>query len=191
MARAFVVVQHLLVFERDDDVLVRADVGDTRREHVRPLLFDERRLASVRLGVVVRAARFGALLDLTFDHAVADVHRHVIDGGLVGQWENVHALAPLRGRIREALDDLHARDHAAHVHVHVGGQERRRGLGAGLVAQQQGPLVDVAAVVRRLGLETDDEHGEGEHEAHEDPGDETFEGQPAQLPPFAAQDPVC
>ena len=164
--RAVVVAQRLLVFERDDDFLARSDVGNVRREHVRPFLLDERRLASVGLRGLVGPARLGALLDLPLDHALADVHRQVVDGGLVRQRKHVHAFAPLRGRIGEALRDLHARDHPADVHVHIGRKQRRRRPAARRLAQQQRALARVVAA-RRVCLEADDEHGEGEHQADE------------------------
>ena len=135
--RAVVVAQRLLVLDRDDDLLARADVRDARREHVRPLLLDQRRLAAFGLRGLVGAPRLAALLDHAFDHALADLHAQVVDGGLLRQRKHVDAFAPLARRVHEALRDLHARDDPAHVHRDVGEEERRGGARAARVLQVQ------------------------------------------------------
>jgi hypothetical protein len=81
---AGVVMQRLLIFDRDDDFLIGADMRDVGREQVRSLLLDERCLPPIGLRRLVRAPRVALFLDLSLDHALADLHAQVIDSGFFG-----------------------------------------------------------------------------------------------------------
>ena len=55
----------------------------------------------------------------------------MVDGGLLGQREDVHRFEPEIGRVAEALHDARARDEPADAQVDLGG-ERRHGPPTGL-----------------------------------------------------------
>ena len=70
--------------------------------------------------MLVGLARLFALPDLPLDHASADPKAHGIDGGALGEREDVDALEPLGRRIAELLGHRHARDGASDPHPDVG-----------------------------------------------------------------------
>ena len=84
-----VVPYGVLILDLDRDGRTGRDVGQRRGKDVRPLLLDEARALAFMLGLLVGGLGRGALLDDTVDDPVPDPHAQVIDGGVVGQGEDV------------------------------------------------------------------------------------------------------
>src|SRR5437867_8194468 len=67
--RAVLVVDRLLIRDRDRHVLARTDVGDRNCEEIRTLLREQRSLLAFALGFFVGLLGVLLLLDLAFDDA--------------------------------------------------------------------------------------------------------------------------
>ena len=155
---------------------------NVRREKIGALLLDERGLFPFGFCRVVSALRVLPLLDLAFDDAFADLHAQVIDRGLLRQREHVDSLAPVRGRIDEALRDARTRRHAGDIDVNVGEKKWRSDFR--LAIEQQRALLRVSARRRRVRLRRDDEHCEPQYDADERARRNAFQQQPAEITPF-------
>ena len=120
---AVAIVDRLLVLDRDDDVFLRADVRDRDLEDVRLLLVEQRRFLPLALRLFVNLVRFAFLLDLAFDHALADFHPQRVDRRVLRQRERVDRLDARRGVVVKLLGDLAAKEQAADAKMR-GGLER-------------------------------------------------------------------
>ena len=134
---AVVEAHRLLVFDLDDHSLTRPDIGNRVREHVRPLLLDERGLDAGRRGLLVDLAGFGAFLDLAFEEAVAHLHLQRVDCCALRQRIDINSFNPLVRGVLEALRDLRARDEARHLDLDVGLEARRLDVLARLLRAQE------------------------------------------------------
>jgi hypothetical protein len=117
---SLLVADDLLVLDVHHHSLGGAAVGDRDREDVRALLLEEGRLLARLLRLLVRLARLLALPDLAFDHPLPDLEAHGVDGGALGEREDVDALEPPGGRIQELLGDRHPRDRTGDSDPDVG-----------------------------------------------------------------------
>ena len=166
--------------------LARPDLRDARGEEVRPFLVDQRRLLPFRLRLLVRSLRLAALAHHALDDAARGLDAHPVDRGVLRQREAVDALAPLRGRIGEALDDEHPRHQAADVHVHVGcdprrvDRARRRRRRTDSCPPGLAATAGSGAASRVRGR---DEHGQRQHQAREQPHADALQRELQELPP--------
>ncbi len=85
--------------------------------------FEQRRLAPLGLGGLVDFFRLAALLDLAFDHPIADAHAQNVDRRLVRQGKDVDALDPGLGRVEVMLTHPGAGHRAGDVDFDLGGQQ--------------------------------------------------------------------
>ena len=88
-------VHRLLIFDLHQHGFAGPDIGDRVGEDVRPLLFGERRLLSVLLGLLVDDARLLPLLDLADHDAVADHHLERVDRAAFRQRIDIDRLDPI------------------------------------------------------------------------------------------------
>ena len=134
-AEAEAVFLHLdgfLIGQADTDGLAGADVGDGVREDVGSLLLRQGGGLSGRLCGLVDLLGLFALLDRAVDQPVADLESETVDGGRIGEREDVDALDPLIRRIGEALDERCSGDGPADVDLDVHAEGRRGNVLAGL-----------------------------------------------------------
>ena len=144
-----VVPYGVLILDLDRDGRTGRDVGQRRGKDVRPLLLDEARALAFMLGLLVGGLGRGALLDDTVDDPVSDPHAQVIDGGVVGQGEDVYRVRPLVARIRELLAHRCPGHQAGDPQLDVGpddGRRPRRGVLGG--TPEQRALTDAGALCR-------------------------------------------
>ena len=127
----------MLIRDRDRHVLARTDVGDRNCEEIRTLLREQRSLLAFALGFFVGLLRVLLLLDLAFDDAIAHFHAQRVDDGVLRQRKGVNRLDAHRLRIEEALRDLAAKNHPAHVEIDVGLHRRRGDVDARLLCFQK------------------------------------------------------
>src|SRR3546814_7788010 len=78
-----------------------AEVGDRGHEDVRPLAAYQAGALAVVGGRAVGALGLRFLHDPAFDHALADAQGEAVDGGALGQREDVDALQPAVARVVE------------------------------------------------------------------------------------------
>ena len=98
------------VADVDVDALARLDVRDLLLEDVRPLLHEQARTVALRARILVDLPRLLLLAQDAADLALADRHHELVDGGLLGQREDVHGLDLLVVRVLELLRDVDGRD---------------------------------------------------------------------------------
>src|SRR4029077_18397900 len=118
-------MHRLLILDRNNDGLVRADIGDRVGEDVRTLLLHQRGLLTGSLRLFIELARLLAVLDVGDDDALADDHLERVDCAAFGQWVYVDTLDPAVGRVVEDLGDTTTRGGAGHHDVGVRSDQRR------------------------------------------------------------------
>jgi hypothetical protein len=118
------VFEGLQVSDGDGDLLARQDVGHGLGEDVGALLVEQGGDVSGLPGFVVDGARFFALADDSAHGAVADLHGHVVNGGVFGQRECIDRFDRLRSRVLEGLSDGDAGEESADAAAHFGVTKR-------------------------------------------------------------------
>ena len=93
----------LEIVQLDRDPAARRDVGDLVGKHVRTVLFDERRVAALRLRGFVDLARGPAFGDFCLYNPVAHGQRHPVDRRVFRQRKDIAPLQPVCSRIDEML----------------------------------------------------------------------------------------
>ena len=113
-------------------------------EDVRTLLLEKRCFLSGLLRLLVGLARLLLLLDLAFNHPLADHHTEGVDRRAFGQREDVNTFDPLIRGIAEGLHHPSPADEPGHVDAHLRLHGGCRDIPAVYVrAQQQAPHPDV------------------------------------------------
>src|SRR5215203_4971859 len=84
--------QEFGVAQFDLDLFLRHDVGQTHREDVWPLLFEQGSALPFLFGFLELLLRFLAFFDLRDDDLVADLHAHGVDRGARRRRENVRSI---------------------------------------------------------------------------------------------------
>ena len=168
------VVQRVLVFDLDPDLVARADVGHPRGEDVRSLLRHQRGRLALGLGFLIGCLGLRALLDFALDHPVGHLYAHAIDRRILGQRKHIGALAPVVRRVAETLHHLGPHDRATHPQGDIGVQQRRGNrIAAAGTAEQQRALLDRAVLSpRRLGRPCQHQHQCAERQTHAQTGEE-------------------
>ena len=116
---ATLVRQRLREREADRDPLARGDVADSHREYVRPVLFGDRHLLSLRDRLVIVRPGLGTLLQHPLHDMPGGLHPHRGDRRPVRQREDVGRLQRDVERVTEALRHLHAGEQASNGGPHV------------------------------------------------------------------------
>src|SRR5262245_36044058 len=83
------ILQRLNVTDRDPDFLAGHDVGNGLREDVWPFLIEQTRNFTHLLRTVVSGLGLFTAHDLSFNRALADDHRHVVNGRCLRQRKGV------------------------------------------------------------------------------------------------------
>ena len=119
------ILQRLDVADDDRDLLARHDVGDGLREDVRALLIEQAGNLAVRLRLRVSGLRFFAAHDLAVNGAIADLHRHIVNGCGLRQRERIDRFDLIGEWIGKLLRHGHPREKAADLGSHVRVLERK------------------------------------------------------------------
>ncbi len=98
------------VADVDVDALAGLDVRDLLLEDVRPVLHEQARAVTLCARILVDLPRLLLLAQDAADLALADRHHELVDGGLLGQREEVHGLDLFVVRVLELLRDVDGRD---------------------------------------------------------------------------------
>jgi hypothetical protein len=145
---AGVVAEGLGVADLDLDRGAAGDVGDRLGEDVGALLLEQGGGVAGVAGLAVDRGRLGALADLAGDHAVADRHAHVGDGGVLGEGEGVDGLEGGVAVVDEALLDGDLGRVAAQLGAHVGAAQGEGDAGVEQLRELAGLGVDDVADLR-------------------------------------------
>jgi hypothetical protein len=143
----------LLVLDLDDDAFPGFDVRHGGREDIWAFLLHKAGSCAVLLRLFVGPLGFVPLLDLSFNHALADLHAQLVDGSGLRQRKDIDSFQPIalaRARVREFLCDRRASDGAGHDNLHVRLQDGGRDVPVCPSApEEQGSLGDIADSHRR------------------------------------------
>ena len=120
----------VLVLDLDRHRLARPDIGQRRREQVRPLFFHKARALPVGGRLLIDDARFLPLLDIALDEAITDHDAQRVHRRVLGKRKRVNALNPLVGRVGEALGQRRSNDRPRNLHLHIGRHQRRLDIAA-------------------------------------------------------------
>ena len=117
----------------DRDLVARHHVGDRHREHVGPLLFEQRRALALAPGLREFGARLLLLADLRIDDPVTDAQPQCIDRGPRRSRKHIARLDRRLALVAVHLRDDDIGDHAADGHVGPGALQRQRRIAGGAV----------------------------------------------------------
>ncbi len=112
------------VADRDANILARKDVGHLLREDVCLFLIEQAGNPSFLLGGAVNGLSFRAAQDLSFDDALSNHHRHIINSGSIRQRKHVYRFDLVWEVVLEFLGFCHSWKKTADLRFYVGVLQR-------------------------------------------------------------------
>src|SRR5215213_2205879 len=127
LVRTIFVLQRLNVANDDANAFTRQDVRNLLREDVRSLLIEQAcDFPNLFSGGVGLLGLFTAH-DLSFNCAITDQHREIVNSGGLREWKGVNRLDLVLGVVLEVLSDSDTRQEATDLGLHFGVLQRTLG----------------------------------------------------------------
>ena len=118
--------QHIRVSQPHLHLRPRRDVRHTHLEHIRTLLFQQRRVLLLRLRLLITRPSCPLLLDLRPDHPLPDPHLQPLHRRPRRSRKHIHRLQRHLRLIRIHLHHLHLRNDPRHLRLHPRALHRKR-----------------------------------------------------------------